>query len=69
MLPEMANSSMPKVISMMENGPTTKRMDMEYTQTQLGLVMKVSGKTTNSMEKELKTGQKVQGMKVNTIWA
>ena len=63
------SSAMLEEISTMVCGQTTRQTALESTQTQKVLAMKVSGKMTNSMEKELKTGQTGPSMKDTTIWA
>ena len=63
--PEKASSCMQKETSTMENGPTTRQMAMEFTQTIKAHAMKATGRMTNNMVKEWKTGLKVLGSKEN----
>ena len=64
-----ASFSMLKVTSMMVNGQTTKQMVSVSIPMLKVLVTRVIGRTINNTEKEQKTGQKVQDMKVNIIMA
>ena len=53
--------------SMMVNGTATRQMDSVSTQISAEHVIRVHGKTINSMVRELRTGQKEPSMRANTI--
>ena len=50
------------------NGLIIRQMALEYTIIRRALAMKANGKTTNSTEREWRTGQKVPSMRVSTAW-
>ena len=66
---EMVNQCMRMETCTRASGRMTKLTDMEATNTQMGLPMLETGKTTNSMAKEQKLGLMVRNMKDSTLKA
>jgi hypothetical protein len=61
-----ADLSMPKEMSMRENGPKIKPMATEYTPTSMDPDTKDNGSRINNMASELSNGQMVPSTKANT---